>query len=92
MKRADKIEFHKKTKDRALNVHISGIPIRYYPVGIHDESSASEKYNGSGRHAEIFVNQKNFLNMLFILIELKGIKINICLRCRHPRQLCIVLQ
>jgi hypothetical protein len=37
MKRADKIEFHKKTKDRALNVHILGIPIRYYPVGILDD-------------------------------------------------------
>jgi hypothetical protein len=39
-------------------------------MGIPDESSASGKYNGSGRHA---VNQKNFLNMLFISVELKGI-------------------
>jgi hypothetical protein len=40
-------------------------------VGIPDESSASEKYNESGRHAEMFVNQKNCLNMLFIPMEQK---------------------
>jgi hypothetical protein len=59
MKRANKKkEFHKKQRTcvRPLNVHIFGIPIRDYPTGIPDESSASEKYNGSGRHA---VNQKN---------------------------------
>ena len=63
MKRANlkkKKRIRQKTKHKRLNVHTSGIPIRDYPVGIPDESSASEKYNGSGRHAEMFCKLKEF--------------------------------
>ena len=36
-----------QNKEMGLKDHISGILIRYYSVGMYDDSSASEKENGS---------------------------------------------
>jgi hypothetical protein len=36
-------------------------------VGIPDESSASEKYNGSGRHAEMFCKSKEYTSFFRVI-------------------------